>query len=498
MTGTGDRHVVVVGAGITGLTTAFTLATREPGLRVTVLEASHRVGGKILTTPFAGRPVDCGADAFLARVPEARELCEELGIAGMLTSPAERSALVWARGELRRLPAGLVLGVPTDMDALAASGIVSAEGVARAAADLDATEPPADEPTGDPEGDGDLSVGHLVRGRLGDEVYEQLVAPLLSGVNAGDADQLSVAAGAAQLAAAARRRPSLILGLREQQQAALDAGADPSAPVFHGIPVGTQTLTDLLLARLTGAGTPVHLSCPVESLERNGGGGYVLRTPQGRIEADRVVLCTPAPVAARLLAGLAPTAAEGLADLEYASAAMVTLAVRRVGPRPPARRQRLPRRGGRPAPHDVGLLVGVGQVGPPRRPRRGGAAGLGRPLRRHRPAGAHRPGPRRRPGDRPRHHDGAHRGADRVPGDPLVGRPAPVPTGPPGPGPRRGAPRSTSRPQAWCWPVPPTTASACRRACARAVTPPPPPPPERAERAPSPPRPLWLTWSGHA
>src|SRR5690606_1760527 len=116
----------------TGLTAAFTIATRSPGTRVTVLEASSRVGGKILTTPFAGRPVDCGADAFLARVPEARDLCDELGIGGMLTSPASRSAVVWARGELRRLPGGLVLGVPTDMDALAASGIVSAEGVARA------------------------------------------------------------------------------------------------------------------------------------------------------------------------------------------------------------------------------------------------------------------------------------------------------------------------------------------------------------------------------
>jgi oxygen-dependent protoporphyrinogen oxidase len=75
----GTRHVVVVGAGITGLTAAFTVATRHPGVRVTVLEASDRVGGKVLTTPFAGRPVDCGADAFLARVPEAIELCHELG-----------------------------------------------------------------------------------------------------------------------------------------------------------------------------------------------------------------------------------------------------------------------------------------------------------------------------------------------------------------------------------------------------------------------------------
>jgi len=328
MTEPGRRHVVVVGAGITGLTTAFTLVAHHPGLEVTLLEASPRVGGKILTTPFAGRPVDCAADAFLARVPEALELCEELGLASMLTSPAVRSALVWAGGQLRRLPAGLVLGVPTDMEALAASGIVSADGVARAARDLDATAPPGDEPAGDPEGDGDLSVGQLVRGRLGDEVYERLVAPLLSGVNAGDADRLSVAAGAAQLAMASRRDPSLIRGLREQQRAALDAGADPTAPVFHGIPVGTQTLTDLLLARLTQAGTPVHLSCPVESLERDGA-GYLVSTPRGRIAADRVVLCTPAPVAARLLSDLAPTAADGLGALEYASAAMVTLAVPR-------------------------------------------------------------------------------------------------------------------------------------------------------------------------
>jgi len=323
-------HVVVVGAGLTGLTAAFTVATRSPGTRVTVLEASARVGGKILTTPFAGRPVDCAADAFLARVPEARELCEELGLGGVLTSPAERSALVWARGELRRLPAGLVLGVPTDLDALAASGIVSAEGVARAARDLDATAPPAGEPVGDPDGDGDLTVGQLVRGRLGDEVYEQLAAPLLSGVNAGDADQLSVAAGAAQLGAAARRSPSLIAGLRAQQRDARAAGADPDAPVFHGIPVGTQTLTDLLLARLTAAGHPVHLSTPVEALERDGD-GWALRTPGGRLTADRVVLCTPAPVTSRLLADLVPTVAGDLADLDYASAAMVTLAVPRAG-----------------------------------------------------------------------------------------------------------------------------------------------------------------------
>lgn len=136
---TSTRRVAVIGAGITGLTTAFTLATRRPDLDVVVLEADTRVGGKILTSPFAGRPVDCAADAFLARVPEARDLCVDLGIDGMLTSPAQSSALVWVDAALHRLPKGLVLGVPTDLDALRACGFLSDEAVARVAADIDRT-----------------------------------------------------------------------------------------------------------------------------------------------------------------------------------------------------------------------------------------------------------------------------------------------------------------------------------------------------------------------
>ncbi len=329
MTAHPTRRVVVVGAGLTGLTTAHSVATRHPGWSVIVLEAADRVGGKILTTPFAGRPVDCGADAFLARVPEAVELCEELGLGPLLTSPAQRSALVFAGGELRRLPAGLVLGVPTDLEALSASGIVSPAAVERARRDLATTQWLPDEPSGQPDSDGDESVGSLVRRRLGDEVFERLVAPLLSGVNAGDADRLSVAAGAAQLGAAARTDPSLVAGLRSQAAAARAAGADPDAPVFRGIPIGTQALTDLLLSRLVAAGVAVHRSCPAGSIVRGADGRWTVHTPAGPVDADAVVVTTPAFVAAELLAPHAPGAAEGLAALEYASVAMVAMAVRR-------------------------------------------------------------------------------------------------------------------------------------------------------------------------
>ena len=96
-------RVVVVGAGIAGLSCAFDLVTHDPSVEVQVLESDVRVGGKIRTTPFVGLEVDEAADAFLARVPWARDLCEELGLARELTSPARSSAFVYSRGALRRV-----------------------------------------------------------------------------------------------------------------------------------------------------------------------------------------------------------------------------------------------------------------------------------------------------------------------------------------------------------------------------------------------------------
>lgn len=328
MPANGGARIVVIGAGITGLTAAHTLLSNDPAATVTVIDAAGRVGGRILSGEFVGHVVDCGADAFLARVPDAVDLCRELGLDHLLTSPARSSARVWTAGSLRPLPTGLVLGVPTDLDALAASGIVSAAGVARAAEDLTRTDWSDGPPGPDPEGADDQSVGHLVRTRLGDEVFERLVAPLLSGVNAGDADQLSLATGAAQLAAAARLAPSLIAALRQQLALSRAGGADPDAPVFAGLPGGTQLLTDTLHVSILRRGGEVLLSTAATDL-RHEGGCWRVGTSTGALVADAVVLALPAGPAARLLAPHAPDGAAQLSALEYASVAMVTAAVRR-------------------------------------------------------------------------------------------------------------------------------------------------------------------------
>jgi oxygen-dependent protoporphyrinogen oxidase len=253
-------------------------------------------------------------------VPAAVGLCRELGLGDRLTAPAGGGAFVYCGGALHRFPDGLVLGVPTDLDALAAWGVISPAGVERARQDLTA---PADGP---PPGT-DESVGALVRRRLGDEVFETLVAPLLSGVNAGDADRLSVAGGAAQFAAAVADGPSLIEGLRRQRSAAATASSGgPPPPVFHGLVGGTQTLTDALTAALPPEA--VRMGSPVTALRPEADG--VALTVDGRTErAGAVVLAVPSFAAAPLVRPFDGALADDLAALEWASVALVTFAVRR-------------------------------------------------------------------------------------------------------------------------------------------------------------------------
>jgi oxygen-dependent protoporphyrinogen oxidase len=300
--------IAVVGGGIAGLSAAYELV--RLGRDVVLLEAGDRLGGKIRTTPFAGRMVDEGPDAFLARVPWAVELCKELGLSDDLVSPATGSALVWAKGALRPIPEGVVLGVPTGIPALARSGLLSPAGLLRAGLDLVLPR------RGELDSD---SVGTLVRRRMGAEVLELLVDPLLGGINAGDADRLSLAASAPQLADAARRSRSLVLGLRGAPKAA-------PGPVFYAHPGGMERLVDALVAHLGPA--DVRLGAAVEAIvptDRRGGGAAYRLEPAG-VDADGVVVAVPAPAAATMLADAAPDAAALLRGIEYASVALVTLA----------------------------------------------------------------------------------------------------------------------------------------------------------------------------
>ncbi|MFJ6796785.1 protoporphyrinogen oxidase [Streptomyces sp. NPDC091268] len=310
-------HVVVIGGGIAGLAAAHRLLA--DGARVTLLEAGPRLGGKLLAGELAGAPVDLGAESVLARRPEALELARAVGLGDALQAPATATAHLWTRGALRPMPRGHVMGVPGDLGPLAASGVLSPEGLARIGAE--AGLPPTE--IGE-----DVAVGEYVAARLGHEVVDRLVEPLLGGVYAGNAYRISMRAAVPRLFEAARTHPSLGDGVREIQREAALRPQD-SGPVFAGIAGGIGRLPLAVAEACRAAGARLLTDAPVSELTRTAEGRWRVIADGRPLEADAVVLATPAGPAARLLAALAPAAAAELRRVEYASMALVTLAFRR-------------------------------------------------------------------------------------------------------------------------------------------------------------------------
>ncbi|PRX92383.1 protoporphyrinogen oxidase [Allonocardiopsis opalescens] len=312
-------HVVVVGGGVAGLAAAYYL--RRPGAgggpvpRVTVLEGGPRTGGALKRSPVAGVEVDEGAEALLARRPEAVELIDELGLTGETVRPGTTSAHVWTRDAVRPLPGGHVMGVPGDLAELARSGVLSTAGLARAGLDLTLPATPVD---------ADVPVAAYVGGRLGAEVVDRLVEPMLGGVYAGRADRLSLAATLPQIHTAARTHRSLLGAVAELRAAAPTAGG----PVFVSLRGGVARLADALA---DASGARVRTSAMVRELARTPGGWRLTVGSAHRPEhtdADAVVLAVPAAPAARLLRPHSARAARLLGEIEYASVAVVTLAYR--------------------------------------------------------------------------------------------------------------------------------------------------------------------------
>jgi protoporphyrinogen/coproporphyrinogen III oxidase len=306
--------VAIVGGGIAGLAAAFFL--RDRGVAVTVLEGSPRLGGKLATSQVAGIAVDEGAESLLARRPEGTDLIRAVGLAADLVSPGTTSAGIWTRGQLRPLPKRQFMGVPADLDELSRTGILSPQGTARTWADL---ELPV---TGR---DGDVSVASYVGARLGGELVDRLVDPLLGGVYAGRSDELSFEATLPALARASGEHRSLSAAAA----ALLPPPAGPAqAPVFTTLSGGLGTLPPVLA---TASGAIVRTGAMVRGLARVPGGWRLTvgsaHAPE-LLDADAVILALPARPAGRLLAAVpaAGGAASGLGEIAYASMAIVTLA----------------------------------------------------------------------------------------------------------------------------------------------------------------------------
>ncbi|MBB4957254.1 protoporphyrinogen oxidase [Micromonospora polyrhachis] len=320
-------RIAVVGGGITGLAAALRLRDHAPtGTRITIYEQSGALGGKLRTGSLAGSPVETGAEAFLMRDPTGADsavvtLARRLGLADALVHPTTGQAGLLIDGELKPVPGGTLVGVPGDLAKVAT--------VARPAADRDLDE---GRPLLGP--DEDLSVGELVRQRLGDEVVDRLVDPMLGGVYAGRADSLSLAATMPALARAARTEHTLTGAVRAAQAA---APRPTGAPVFATVAGGLSRLVaaavDAFEAQDTGDGvdTQIRLDAAVRELAPTPEGGWRLvvgptRDPE-LVEVDAVVLALPARPAGRLLAGVDVRVAALVGGLDYASVGLVAMAL---------------------------------------------------------------------------------------------------------------------------------------------------------------------------
>src|SRR5215213_4754657 len=318
-------NIVIVGGGIAGLSAAFYASKKVPDANIALIESSTRWGGKITTdrVEFDGGQfiIEGGPDTFLATKPWGIALCKELGLGDRLhgTNPNKKNTYVLNRNRLLPLPDGLAMMIPTNVQAILKSRLVSWLSKARMGMDFILPAKALN---------GDESLGTFVSRRLGREAYENLIEPLMSGIYAGDGDQLSLASTFPYLRDLERKYGSLARGALKMRQSSNGRSVQGSRSAFLTPTTGLSEIVEKLLESLTANGVDLRLGTPAVqvTIDRS---DYVVKLDTGEsLEADSIILATPAYASSTLLASLDPALASDLQRIPYASTATVSLAYR--------------------------------------------------------------------------------------------------------------------------------------------------------------------------
>ena len=323
-----SAHVVIIGGGIAGLAAMEQLSTESPALRVTLLEARERVGGHIRTDREEGFIMEAGPDVFLAAKPAAVALCRKLGIADQIvgTNPRAKGSFVMQRGRLVRVPDGMSGLVPARIAPFVATRLLSPGGKLRVGLEYFLAARNSDE---------DESMEHFVVRRLGREMYDRLLEPLLSGIFAGDGRTLSIAAAFPQLLDQERRHGGLLRGVLAGRRRPEQGGAPNRAPMGlvslkRGLGDLVQSLELLSATPANGSdGTMIRRCARARSIERSGADEYrIVLTGGESVQANAVIVATPAFEAAALLRGIDSTLSAVLGEIDYASTVTISVALR--------------------------------------------------------------------------------------------------------------------------------------------------------------------------
>src|SRR6185503_6984130 len=293
-------HIVVIGGGISGLSAAY-YASKTPHVQVTLVESSNCWGGKITTdrVTFDGGPfiIEGGPDTFLATKPWGVALCKELGLGDRLhgTNPHKKNTYVLNRNRLLPLPDGLAMMIPTNIQAILKSRLVS--WISKARMGLDFVLPPK-------AVNGDESLGTFVSRRLGREAYENLIEPLMSGIYAGDGDQLSLASTFPYLRDLELKYGSLARGALKLRAQSNGRSIQGSRSAFLTPTTGLAEIVEKLLESLITNGVNLRLNTQALRITNYKSRYQVDLDPSESLQADYIVLATPAYVSATLLGSL--------------------------------------------------------------------------------------------------------------------------------------------------------------------------------------------------
>ena len=323
------RTVAVIGGGISGLSTAYALhekaAAAGISIRCTVVDAAPDWGGKIVTHRVGDLVTEAGPDSFLSQKPAGLELCAKLGLTDQLinTNETSKRACVFSQGRLRELPEGLVVISPNQLGPFLRSGLLSWSGLARMGLDLAMPVK---------RSSNDESLASFFRRRMGRQAFERMLEPLMAGIYAGDAEQMSVQATFPRFVELEQQYGSVIRGMMTARKAGSSARpAGPKRTMFVSLKNGLSDLVTALVARLTEQGVTLRGGCGVEALRvrshQPGRWMYDLILNDGSaLSVDSLVLATPAYVSAELVRPLTPIAGGLLEMIPYASTATIAMA----------------------------------------------------------------------------------------------------------------------------------------------------------------------------
>ena len=289
-----------------------------------VLEASERFGGNIRTDREGDFVLDCGPDSWVVTKPHATVLAKKLGLESELMSTIEATRRVYIAhaGKLHPLPEGLVLGVPTRIRPIVETELFSASGKVRMALEPFVKRRTSSE---------DESIYDFVSRRLGNEVADRLAGPLLGGIFAGDAKQLSIRATFPQFVQMEQQHRSLVRAMRAMRKPPPAGQSSPSA--FVSLRSGVGTFVEALVRALPSG--VARSGCVVKKVDKIAGGYNVVLKTGEVVHANAVILTAPAHAAASCVRAFAPELAECLTAFEYCSTATTFLAFRRSGVKHP-------------------------------------------------------------------------------------------------------------------------------------------------------------------